>query len=71
MKNTNRDNSLLPLCRQDTKKEKRSYEVQKRSRLLVVLRLLLVVGLRLIIVVRRNMSGANAKSSQLRGVSEP
>jgi hypothetical protein len=37
----------------------------KRSWLLVVLCLLLVVGLCLIIVVRRNTSRANAKSSQL------
>jgi hypothetical protein len=35
------------------------------SGLLVVLRLLLVVGLRLIVVVRRNTSRTNAKSSQL------
>jgi hypothetical protein len=65
MKNTNRDNSLLPLYRQDTKKGKRSYEVQKWSRLLLVLRLLIVVGLRLTVAVRRNTSRVNAESSQL------
>jgi hypothetical protein len=31
MKNTNRDNSLLPLCRQDNKREK-SYEVKTATR---------------------------------------
>jgi hypothetical protein len=65
MKNSNRDNSLLPLCHQDTKKEKRSYEVQKRSRLLIVLRLLVIVGLRLIVIARINISKANAENSQL------
>jgi preprotein translocase subunit SecG len=39
--------------------------VQKRSWLLVMLRLLVVIGLRLIIVVQRNTSRANAESSQL------
>jgi hypothetical protein len=56
MKNINRDNTLLPLCHQDTK---------KGSRLLIVLRLLVGGGLRLIIIVRKNTSRANAKSSQL------
>jgi hypothetical protein len=37
----------------------------KWSRLLVVLHLLIIVGLRLIVVVRRNMSRVNAESSQL------
>jgi hypothetical protein len=37
----------------------------KRSRLLVVLRLLIIVGLRLIAIVRRNTSRTNAKSSKL------
>jgi hypothetical protein len=37
----------------------------KWSQLLMVLRLLIIVSLRLIIVVRRNTSRANAKSSQL------
>jgi hypothetical protein len=31
MKNTNRDNTLLPLCHQDTKREK-SYEVKPATR---------------------------------------
>jgi hypothetical protein len=40
--------------------------VQKRNRLLIILHLFIVViGLRLIVVIRRNMSRANAKSSQL------
>jgi hypothetical protein len=37
----------------------------KRSRLLVVLCLLVIIGLRLIAVIRRNMSRANVESSQL------
>jgi hypothetical protein len=57
MKNANRDNSLLPLCHQDTKKGKD----------------LLVIGggLHLIIFVRRHMSRPNAKAANSAGVSKP
>jgi hypothetical protein len=41
----------------------KSYEAQKRSRLLTILYLL--VGLHLIVVVGRNTSMANVESSQL------
>jgi uncharacterized membrane protein YqjE len=65
MKNNNKDNSLLPLCRQDTKKGK-EMQVKVWRRLLIILHLLIIVGLLLIIViVVRNTSRANAKGSQL------
>jgi hypothetical protein len=65
MKNNNKDNPLLPLCRQDKKMEK-SYEAKVLRRLLIVLRLLIVVDLLLIvIIVVRNMSKSNAEGSQL------
>jgi hypothetical protein len=49
-----------------TPKREKSYEAHMRSRLLVVLRILIVVGpLLIIVIVGRNMSRANAESSQL------
>jgi hypothetical protein len=48
-----------------TPKREKSCEAKMQSRLLIVLRLLIDVGLLLIIVVIRNMSRANAEGSQL------
>jgi cytoskeletal protein RodZ len=49
-----------------TPKRGKSYEAPMRSRLLVVLLILVIIGLLLIVViVGRNMSRANAESSQL------
>jgi hypothetical protein len=48
-----------------TPKREKSCEAKMQSRLLIVLRLLVDVGLLLIIVVIRNMSRANAEGSQL------
>jgi CHASE3 domain sensor protein len=67
MKN-NKDNYLLPLCRQDTKKEKDSKKVQAPHGLLVVLRLFVIVGgllIVIVVIVVGSMSETNAKSSQL------
>jgi hypothetical protein len=61
-----RDNSLLPLCHQGTKKWKEVKEVKMPRRLLVVLHLLIVIGLLfIIIVVIRSTCKADAKSYQL------
>jgi hypothetical protein len=62
-----RDNSLLPLCRQGTKKGKEMKEAKMSCQLLIVLRLLIAVGLLIIIIVVivGIMSGTDAKSSQL------
>jgi hypothetical protein len=60
-----KDNSLLPLCRQDTKKEK-EIKVKMPRHLLIVLHLLIVVGLHIIIIiVVVNSSRTNTKGSQL------
>jgi hypothetical protein len=48
-----------------TPKREKSYEVQKQSRLLIILHLLVIGSLRLIVVIGRNTSRANTKSSQL------
>jgi hypothetical protein len=66
MKN-DKDNYLLPLCRQDTKKGKDSKKVEAPRGLLVVLCLLIIIGgiLGIIVVIVWSMSGTNAKSSQL------
>jgi hypothetical protein len=66
MKN-DKDNYLLPLCCQDTKKGKDSKKVQAPHRLLIILPLLVVIGglLLLLIIVVESMSGINAKSNQL------
>jgi hypothetical protein len=57
--------TLFSLFVVKTPKGEKSYEVQKQSRLLVILRLLVVSSIRLIIIVGRNTSMANTKSSQL------
>jgi uncharacterized integral membrane protein len=69
MKNdVDKDNSLLPLCHQDTKKGK-DLRSEEAMPLLVILHLLIIVGglllLLLIIIVIINMSKINTKSSQL------
>jgi hypothetical protein len=48
-----------------TPKREKSYEAQKRNRLLIVLHLLVVVSMRLIIIIGRNTSRDNAESRQL------
>jgi hypothetical protein len=50
MKN-DKDNYLLPLCRQDTKKGKDSKKVQAPHGLVIIFRLLIVVGGLLINIV--------------------
>jgi hypothetical protein len=59
-----KDNCLLPLCRQDTKKGKYSRKVQTLHELLIVIGGLLLLLL-IIIVVVGGTSGTDAKSSQL------
>jgi hypothetical protein len=54
-----------PFVVKTPKKGEKSYEVQKQSQLLIVLHLLIIVGMHLIIIIRRNTSRANAESSQL------
>jgi hypothetical protein len=62
MKN-DKDNYLLPLCHQDTKKGKRLKEEQTPHRLLIILCLLIVDdGLLIIIVIVGSMSGTDAQS---------
>jgi hypothetical protein len=64
MKNDkDKDNCLLPLCRQDTKKGKYSRKVQTLHELLIIIGGLLL--LLIIIVVVGGTSGTDAKSSQL------
>jgi hypothetical protein len=59
-----KDNYLLPLCRQDTKTGKDSKKVSVPCGLLIVLRLLVVVAglLIIIIVVIESTSGTDTKS---------
>jgi hypothetical protein len=66
MKNDiDKDNSLLPLCHQDTKKGK-ELRREEATPLLVVLHLRVIVGLTIIIIVIVvNMSRTNTKTSQL------
>jgi hypothetical protein len=62
-----RDNSLLPLYHQGTKKRKEAKDVKIPHQLLIVLRHLIVVDLLLliIIVIIGSTSGTNSKSNQL------
>jgi hypothetical protein len=69
MKN-DKDNYLLPLCRQDTKKGKDSKKVQAPHGLVIIFCLLIVVGgllinIVVIVIVVGSTSGTDAKSSQL------
>jgi hypothetical protein len=68
MKNDiDKDNSLLPLCSQDTKKGK-ELRSKEATPLLVVLHLLVAVGLVIIIIIAVvNTSKTNTKGSQLSG----
>jgi hypothetical protein len=61
-----KDNSLLPLCRQGTKKGKEPKQAKMPHQLLIILHLLVIIGfLFIIIIVVGSMCRADAKSSQL------
>jgi hypothetical protein len=57
--------TLFSLFVVKTPKREKRCEAKMRSRLLIVLRLLVIVGLLLIVIIVKNTSMANAKSSQL------
>jgi hypothetical protein len=69
-KKNDKDNCLLPLCRQDTKTGKDSKKVHAPHKLVFVLCLLIIVGILLlliivIVIVIGSTSETDAKSSQL------
>jgi hypothetical protein len=65
MKN-DKDNNLLPLYYQDTKKGKNLKKVQAPRGLLIVLHLLVIIGgLLIIIIIVGSTRRTDAKSSQL------
>jgi hypothetical protein len=59
-----KDNSLLPLCRQDTKKGK-ELRAKTPRHLLIVLHLLVVVDLLLLLITIVNSSRTNTEGSQI------